>query len=149
VYRHLAIHISQMKNIQAISLTKFGFIQIFHFKYRQKMTSLIDVMFVTNDINIINIDRHNANIHCSFLDENTQIIIIVYASLILKGILNQLYHIRLDCFKSYHDFCNLTQKHVAICLRIWYTYSIRNIHVYLRIQWPVQICGHYVYQLHR
>jgi hypothetical protein len=48
------------------------------------MTSFIDVMFVTNDINIINIDKHNANIRCSFLDENTYTIIIDYVSLMLK-----------------------------------------------------------------
>jgi hypothetical protein len=46
--------------------------------------SIIDVMFVTNDINIINIDKHNANIRYSFLDENTYTIIIDYVSLILK-----------------------------------------------------------------
>jgi hypothetical protein len=46
--------------------------------------SIIDVMFVTNDINIINIDKHNANILYSFLDENTYTIIIDYVSLILK-----------------------------------------------------------------
>jgi hypothetical protein len=82
------------------------------------MTSFLDVMFVTNDINIINVDRPNENIRCSFLDENTYTIIIVYVSLRLMGIPNRLYHIQLDCFKSYHDFCNLTQKHVAICFRI-------------------------------
>jgi hypothetical protein len=45
-----------MVNVQAVGLKKFGLTQIFHFKLRlQKMTSFIDVMFVTNDINIINI----------------------------------------------------------------------------------------------
>ena len=74
------------------------------------MACFINIRFVANDIEIINVHRYDTK-SCSWfflMKTHGQSSLFVYP-FNLRNSLNRLYHIRPDCFKPYNDFCNLTQ----------------------------------------
>ena len=112
------------------------------------IASFINILWIANNIDIVNIHRYYIKSWQGSFDEDTWAIITVGVTLLHKVLTQSVVPHSSRLLKAIQRPFQFYTIHVTIRALIRYRNPIENFHVNIRIKWPIQICGHYIHQLH-